>query len=101
MAQGFKPSKAGSSKSSVRKEKSGPKRGPKVIAPRKRNAIQEAGQKRKQTASLVKQIEADMAGRASGGGPLTIMKDVGDKANKERQAEKERKAAKKAEKGRA
>lgn len=42
-----------------------------------------------------------MAGRASGGGPLTIMKELGDKVNEEKQKEKERKAAKAKEKGRA
>lgn len=42
-----------------------------------------------------------MAGRAAGGGPLTIMKELGEKVNKEKQAEKDRKAAKKAAKGRA
>jgi hypothetical protein len=55
----------------------------------------------KQTASLTHKIEAEMAGRASGGGPLTIMKELGEKVNAEKQAEKERKAAKAKAKGRA
>lgn len=55
----------------------------------------------KQTASLTHEIEAEMAGRASGGGPLTIMKKLGDKVNEEKQKEKERKAAKAKAKGRA
>lgn len=55
----------------------------------------------KQTASLTQQIEADMAGRATGGGPLTIMKQLGESVNEEKQREKERKAAKAKAKGRA
>jgi hypothetical protein len=46
----------------------------------------------KQTASLTSRIETEMAGRASRGGPLTIMKGAADGAAKERaEAEKKRK----------
>jgi hypothetical protein len=48
----------------------------------------------KQTASLTHQIEADMAGRASGGGPLTIMKELGEKVKAENEREHARKVAK-------
>ena len=65
------------------------------------NADSHDAHPQKQTASLTKQIEADMAGRASGGGPLTIMKQLGDSVNAEKQKEKERKAAKAKAKGRA
>lgn len=55
----------------------------------------------KQQASLTRRIEGEMAGRASGGGPLTIMKKVADNVNEEKEKEKQRKEAKRKEKGRA
>ena len=82
MAQGFKPSKPGTSKaaSSKTKTKSGPKRGPRVIAPRKNAAVLESNIKKKQNASLTSKIEQEMAGRAASGGPLTIMKKAAEGA---------------------
>ncbi|SNX85746.1 related to UPF0390 protein UM03986 [Melanopsichium pennsylvanicum] len=83
MAQGFKPAKpkkaAASSKSGAAKAKaSGPKRGPRVIAPKKKAAVQAHKTKQKQTASITARIEQEMVSRASKGGPLTIMKRAAD-----------------------
>lgn len=72
-----------------------------VIAPRKKQAVSEASKKKQQTASLTQRIEAEMAGRAAGGGPLTIMKELGQKVSEESRKEKERKIAKAKAKGRA
>lgn len=72
-----------------------------VIAPKKKSAVNLASQKKKQTASLTRKIESDMAGRAAGGGPLTIMKKLGEEVNEAKQAEKEKKLAKAKAKGRA
>ncbi|CBQ68605.1 conserved hypothetical protein [Sporisorium reilianum SRZ2] len=81
MAQGFKPAKpkkAAASPKSGSKAKSGPKRGPRVIAPKKKAAVQAAKTKQKQTASITARIEQEMVSRASKGGPLTIMKKAAD-----------------------
>ncbi|KAN0061397.1 hypothetical protein ACQY0O_006244 [Thecaphora frezii] len=86
MAQGFKPSKpaasalASKNKAKSKVTKTGPKRGPRVIAPKKAAAVSIANQKKKQTASLTSKIEQEMAGRAASGGPLTIMKKAADGA---------------------
>lgn len=73
----------------------------KVIAPKKKAAVDLAKQKKKQTASLTRKIETDMAGRAAGGGPLSIMKSVGDEANAAREKERQKKLAKQKATGRA
>ncbi|EST04576.1 hypothetical protein PSEUBRA_006324 [Kalmanozyma brasiliensis GHG001] len=81
MAQGFKPAKpkkAAASPKSNSRTKTGPKRGPRVIAPRKAAAVRTAKTKQKQTASITARIEQEMVGRASKGGPLTIMKKAAD-----------------------
>ncbi|PWN96313.1 hypothetical protein FA09DRAFT_284428, partial [Tilletiopsis washingtonensis] len=85
MAQGFKPTKVSKAPKarSGKATPTGPKRGPKVIPPKKTAAVKHAGHVRKQTASLTSRIETEMAGRASRGGPLTIMKGAADGAAKE------------------
>lgn len=120
MAQGFKPTKAGPPKAKPKSGKAqpkGPKRGPKVIAPRKNAAVKHANNVRvssllspfsdprdvetdtlcmvqKQTASLTKQIETEMAGRASTGGPLTIMKSAADGAAADKAAKEKKQKGK-------
>lgn len=49
-----------------------------VIAPKKTAAVRAAKTKQKQTASITARIEQEMVGRASKGGPLTIMKKAAD-----------------------
>ncbi|PWN48899.1 hypothetical protein IE53DRAFT_411992 [Violaceomyces palustris] len=93
MAQGFKASKPSTSKSSSGKAKAkaaskvsltstknGPKRGPRVIPPKKQAAVNQAKLVKKNTASLTSKIESEMATRAASGGPLTIMKKAADVA---------------------
>ncbi|KAL9931288.1 hypothetical protein V8E36_009798 [Tilletia maclaganii] len=77
MPQGFKPkAKSSASKAATQQKASGPKRGPRQIAPKKTAAVKEAREQRKNNASMTQKVEAEMAGRASSGGPLTIMKKV-------------------------
>lgn len=82
MAQGFKPAKAKKATrapaSSSTNTKTGPKRGPRVIAPKKKAAVQAHNTKRKQTGAITARIEQEMVGRAIKGGPLTIMKTAAD-----------------------
>ncbi|CCF48970.1 hypothetical protein NDA11_003562 [Ustilago hordei] len=81
MAQGFKPAKpkkAASPKKSSSQTKTGPKRGPRVIAPKKKAAVQAAKTKRQQTGAITARIEQEMVSRASKGGPLTIMNKAAD-----------------------
>ncbi|KAE8225659.1 hypothetical protein CF319_g1627 [Tilletia indica] len=75
MPQGFKSKvKSSSSKATTQQKPAGPKRGPRTIAPKKTAAVQEAKEQRRNNASMTQKVEAEMAGRAASGGPLTIMK---------------------------
>lgn len=49
-----------------------------VIAPKKKAAVQAAKTKRQQTGAITARIEQEMVSRASKGGPLTIMNKAAD-----------------------
>ncbi|WFC95182.1 hypothetical protein MBRA1_001829 [Malassezia brasiliensis] len=83
MAQGFKPLKRNVPEVSKKKSKStasAPKVG-KRIPPKKHHALQEAAQKKRDTARTTSRIEQEMAGRAAKG-PLSIMRKIADQAEK-------------------
>ncbi|SHO77208.1 Hypothetical protein MSYG_1549 [Malassezia sympodialis ATCC 42132] len=83
MTQGFKPlKKAPVAGAKAKGKNKGAAPRPKVgkrIAPKKQTAMQEALQKRKNTASSTTRIEKEMAGRAQKG-PLTIMRTLANEA---------------------
>ncbi|KOS15714.1 hypothetical protein Malapachy_2188 [Malassezia pachydermatis] len=84
MTQGFKPLKRPGIATGKRKDKGSAAAKPKVgkrIAPKKQTALQEAIQKRKNTASSTTRIEKEMAGRAQKG-PLTIMRSLANEVAK-------------------
>ncbi|WFD38500.1 uncharacterized protein MJAP1_001453 [Malassezia japonica] len=84
MAQGFKPLKRNLGVAQKEKRKGNSNAGPKVgkrIAPKKKGALQEVIQKKRDTALSTSRIEREMAGRAQKG-PLSIMRSVADQADK-------------------
>ncbi|KAK0520183.1 hypothetical protein OC834_007132 [Tilletia horrida] len=92
MPQGFKPkAKSSASKASTQQKASGPKRGPRQIAPKRAAAVKEAQDQRRNNASMTHKVEAEMAGRASSGGPLTIMKKVASAQVEKNKSKKEKK----------
>ncbi|CAD6891638.1 unnamed protein product [Tilletia controversa] len=92
MPQGFKSKvKSSSTKTTTQQKPTGPKRGPRTIAPKKTAAIKEAQEQRRNNASMTQRVELEMAGRAASGGPLTIMKKTAATQLDKLQAAKEKK----------
>ncbi|KAK0567485.1 hypothetical protein OC861_002708 [Tilletia horrida] len=92
MPQGFKAKpKSSTSKAATQQKKATPKRGPRQIAPKKAAAVREALEQKRNNASMTQKVEAEMAGRASSGGPLTIMKKVASAQLEKNKTKKDKK----------
>ncbi|KAK0553016.1 hypothetical protein OC845_001435 [Tilletia horrida] len=84
MPQGFKAKpKSSTSKAATQQKKATPKRGP--------AAVREALEQKRNNASMTQKVEAEMAGRASSGGPLTIMKKVASAQLEKNKTKKDKK----------